>query len=419
MPKRVAPLSDLQVKNAKPKEKDYKLIDGFGLHLLVTSKGGKLWRYQYRYDGKQKLLSFGPYPLISLSEARERRDSARKHLANGNDPSTVKKAQKLADKYSKSNTFKAVALEWNESRKESWTEKHGKIVLNRLESKVFPYIGDRPIGEIKPPEILEILKNIEATGALHTAKRLRTICGQVFRYAVATGRAERDPTPDLKGALKPPTTRHMAAITEPDDAGGLMRAIEDYQGSFPVKCALKLAAMFFVRPNELRRMEWREINFEKAEWHIPVERMKMPLKAKRERKGQTHIVPLSKQAIAILLELRAVTGYSRYAFPSYRTAIRPMSDNAILSALRRMGYAKDEMSGHGFRAMARTILDEVLHVRPDYIEHQLAHAVRDPNGRAYNRTAHLPERRKMMQDWSDYLDKLREGAKVIPFKEAK
>ena len=279
--------------------------------------------------------------------------------------------------------------------------------MDRMERDLFPWIGKRPIAEIKAPELLAAMRRVESRGALETAHRIRTIGGQVFRYAVATGRAERDPSVDLKGALPQPQEKHRAAITEPVEVGKLLRAIDDYSGSFVVKCALKIAPLVFVRPGELRHMEWTELDFENAQWNIPAGKMKMK---------EPHLVPLSKQAIEILKELQGLTGTSRYVFPSGRSFDRALSDNAILAALRRMGYEKDEMSGHGFRAMARTILDEVLQIRPDFIEHQLAHAVRDPNGRAYNRTAHLSERRKMMQTWADYLDGLKSGAKVLPFR---
>jgi integrase len=279
--------------------------------------------------------------------------------------------------------------------------------MDRLERDLFPWIGKRPIAEIKPTELLSAVRRVESRGALESAHRIRTICGQVFRYAVATGRAERDISVDLKGALPQPQEKHRAAITEPVEVGKLLRSIDDYSGSFVVKCALRIAPLVFVRPGELRHMEWTELDFENAQWNIPAGKMKMK---------EPHLVPLSKQAIEILKELQSLTGTSRYCFPSGRSFDRALSDNAILSALRRMGYEKSEMSGHGFRAMARTILDEVLQIRPDFIEHQLAHAVRDPNGRAYNRTAHLVERRKMMQSWADYLDGLKAGAKVLPFK---
>jgi integrase len=406
MPKRILPLSDLQIRTAKPREKDYKISDGYGLYLLITPSGGKLWRIQYRYDDKQKLLSLGSYPQISLADARHQRDEARKLLANGIDPNMAKRAQK-ASRADGTNSFEVIAREWHTKFKETWSQSHAQVTITRLERDVFPWIGKRPISEIEPPEVLRVLQRIESRGAGETARRMKIVCGQVFRYAVATGRAKRDQTTDLKGALKPVIPKHMAALTDPKDVAPLLRAIDDYKGSFIVKCALQLATLFFVRPGELRQAQWSEINLETAEWNIPVERMKLPLKTKQARKGQFHLVPLSSQAIAILKELQPFTGNSKYVFPSHRTLSRPMSDNAVLSALRRMGYAKDEMSGHGFRAMARTILDEVLQVRTDFIEHQLAHAVRDPNGRAYNRTAHIAERRKMMQVWADYLDQLK------------
>ena len=288
----------------------------------------------------------------------------------------------------------------------TWKESHSSRVLSRLERDVFPHLSKRPIAQIKAPELLGVLRRLESRGILHTAHNIRGICGQIFRYAVATGRAERDPSADLRGALAPVKTINRAAITEPVKVGELLRAIDCYRGSFVVQSALKFAPLTFVRPGELRHAEWSEIDFEKAEWNIPAHKMKMK---------QAHLVPLSNQAIEILTELKKLTGEGLYVFPG-RTSSRPMSDNAILAALRNMGFEKSEMSGHGFRAMARTILDEVLQVRPDFIEHQLAHAVRDPNGRAYNRTAHLAERKKMMQTWADYLDGLKAGAKVIPFR---
>ena len=411
-------LTDAKARNAKPGEKQVKLFDGDGLFLLVTPAGGKWWRFKYRFGGKEKLLALGTYPEVSLADARQRREDARKLLANGVDPGAVKKAQKAARADSDANSFEVVAREWHEKFKDSWSPSHAHVTITRLKRDIFPWMGKRPISEIEPPEVLGVLQRIESRGAAETARRMKIVCGQVFRYAVATGRAKRDQTADLKGALKPVISKHMAALTDPKDVAPLLRAIDDYKGSFVVKCALQLAALFFVRPGELRAAEWTEIDLEAAEWNIPIERMKLPLKTKQQRKGQSHLVPLSQQAIAILRALHPLTGCSKYVFPSHRTLLRPMSDNAILSALRRMGFAKDEMSGHGFRAMARTILDEVLRVRPDFIEHQLAHAVRDPNGRAYNRTAHLAERRKMMTTWANYLDGLKTGAKVIPLKRA-
>jgi integrase len=407
MPKRIAPITDVKVRNAKPGEKDSKLFDGGGLFLLVTRGGGKLWQFKYRFGGKEKKLSFGSYPEVSLADARERREVARKQVAAGIDPGEARKAEKRTGSERAANSFEAVAREWHARQKGIWTPGHADRTIQRLERDVFPCIGARPIGEITAPDLLMVLRRIESRGAHETAHRARFVCGQIFRYALATGRAERDPAADLKGALTPLKTRHHAAITDPKEAAALLRAIDGYQGSFVVRCALQLAPLVFVRPGELRQAEWAEIDFDAAEWNIPAERMKMK---------QAHLVPLSDQAVGILRELQALTGNSRYLFPSGRSFARPMSDNAVNAALRRMGFGTDEMTGHGFRAMARTILDEVLQVRVDFIEHQLAHSVKDPNGRAYNRTAHLAERRKMMQLWADYLDGLKSGAKVLTLK---
>jgi len=390
-------LSDVKVRNAKPSEKQFKLFDGDGLFLLVTPNGKKGWRFKYRFGGKEKLISFGTYPEVGLSEAREKRLAARKQIATGIDPSELRKAAgKSASK--DANSFEIVGREWHQKFSSTWSPSHAQTTLRRLEQDVFPVMGERPIDEVKAPELLTMLRRIESRGALETAHRVRTICGQIFRYAIATGRAERDPAADLKGALPPYKKSHLAAITEPSKVGELLRAIDGYQGSFVVKCALQMAPLVFVRPGELRQAEWTEIDFDKAEWNIPAVRMKMK---------EPHLVPLSTQSLDILCELQALTGRSRYLFPSARSNARPLSNNAINAALRRMGFDKDQMTGHGFRAMARTILDEVLQFRPDFIEHQLAHAVRDPNGRAYNRTAHLEERKTMMQCWADYLDGLK------------
>ncbi|MEI6315018.1 MAG: integrase arm-type DNA-binding domain-containing protein [Syntrophus sp. (in: bacteria)] len=409
MPKKIISLTDTEVRSAKPQENPYKLFDGGGLFLLVTPQGGKLWRCKYRYDNKEKLLTFGAYPEISLADARRRRDDARRQIANGIDPGAVRKAQKQAET-EETETFEVIAREWHTKFTKTWTSGHATTIMGRLERDIFPWIGKRPIKDIKAPELLAVLRRIESRGALESAHRIRTIAGQVFRYAVATGRAERDPAADLRGSLPQPGEKHLAAITDPKEVAPLLRAIDGYQGHFVVKCALRLAPLFFVRPGELRNAEWAEVDLAEAVWSIPKHKMKMK---------QDHIVPLSNQAIEILTELKELTGSSRYVFPSGRSFVRPMSNNAILAALRRMGYDKDTMTGHGFRTMARTILDEVLQVRPDFIEHQLARAVRDPNGRAYNRTAHLEERRKMMQTWADYLDELKVGAKVIPFQKVK
>ncbi|MFO7570520.1 MAG: integrase arm-type DNA-binding domain-containing protein, partial [Smithellaceae bacterium] len=401
MPKKIKPLSEMKIRNAKVSGKDYKLFDGDGLFLLVTVAGGKLWRFKYRFGGKEKTLSFGAYPAITLLDARQRRDEARKQMAHGVDPGAVLKAQKQAS-IEDTNTFEVIAIEWHDRFTSKWSAGHARTIMSRMEQNLFPWIGKCAISEIKVPELLAALRRVEDRGALETAHRIRAIAGQVFRYAVATARAERDISADLRGALPPPKKKHRAAITKPPQVGKLLRAIDGYSGSIIVKSAFKLAPLVFVRPGELRQMEWSEVDLANAEWNIPAVKMKMK---------EPHMVPLSRQALEILEEIKLLTGAHRYAFPSGRSFDRPMSDNAILAALRRMGYDKEEMSGHGFRAIARTLLDEVLHVRPELIEHQLAHTVKDPLGRAYNRTKHLDERRIIMQAWADYLDELKLGAK--------
>ncbi|NPU82981.1 MAG: integrase arm-type DNA-binding domain-containing protein [Syntrophaceae bacterium] len=399
-------LSDVKIRSSKPSMKQKKLFDGDGLFLLVTPQGGKYWRFKYRFEGKEKLLSLGTYPEISLVDARQRRDDARRQIAHGIDPGAVRKAQKRAETQ-ETETFEVIALEWHGKFSPSWRPIHANTIMSRLNRDLFPWIGKRPINEIKAPELLAVLRRVEARGALDSAHKCRIIAGQVFRYAVVTGRAERDPSADLKGALAQRGDKHLAAITDPKEVAPLMRTIDGYEGHYVVRAALRLAPLFFVRPGELRHAEWIEMDLEEATWNIPPGKMKMK---------NAHVVPLCHQAVEILTELKELTGASKYVFPSGRSFARPMSNNALLAALRRMGYDKETMTPHGFRAMARTILDEVLQVRPDFIEHQLGHAVRDPNGRAYNRTAHLAERRKMMQLWADYLDGLRSGAVVVPFR---
>lgn len=402
------PLTDTAIRKAKPTGKVQRLFDGGGLYLEISPAGGKLWRLKYRHGGKEKRLAFGTYPDTSLASARDKRDAARKLLAAGVDPGEHRKAEKAAGDDRAANSFEVVAREWLGKHSPTWAASHGDKIAARLERDLFPWIGRRPIADITAKDLLATINRITDRGAIETAHRALQNCGQVFRYAIVTGRADRNPATDLRGALPPVKPSHHAAILEPAAIGGLLRAIDGYQGGFVTKCALRLAPLVFVRPGELRQAEWAEIDLDAAEWNIPADKMKT---------GEPHLVPLAPQAVAILRDLYALTGRGRYVFPSVRTASRPMSDNAVLSALRRMGFAKDEMTGHGFRAMARTVLDEVLHFRPDYIEHQLAHAVRDPNGRAYNRTSHLPERRKMMAAWADYLDALRDGTgTVLAFK---
>lgn len=400
------PLSDTAIRNVKSTDKSQRLFDSNGLYLEVSPAGGKWWRFKYRFAGKEKRLSLGTYPDTGLKEARAKRDDARKLLASGIDPGQQRKAVKAAGEERAANSFEVVAREWFVKQSPAWVETHAARILSRLENNIFPWLGKMPVSEIKPKDILETLNRVVGRGANESAHRLLQICGQIFRFAIITERAERNPCADLRGALPPVKSTHRAAITDPKAIGGLLRAIDGYDGTLATRCALRLAPLLFVRPGELRQAEWAEFDFENNTWTIPGEKMKM---------GDSHIVPLAKQALEILAEIKPLTGRCRYVFPSARSPKRPMSNNAILAALRRMGFAKDEMSGHGFRAMARTVLDEVLHFRPDYIEHQLAHAVRDPNGRAYNRTSHLAERKAMMQQWADYLDKLKLGGAVLPF----
>jgi integrase len=403
-------LTDTFVKNAKSNgaPTGTKHTDGGGLYLLVKD-AGKYWRMAYRFDGKQKTLALGTYPEVSLLKARQRREKARELLAEGIDPGDAKKADKLAKAAALANTFDLVAREWLEkTADERMASTHSKVTT-WLEKDVIPFIGSMPISTIGPRDVLTALRKMEARGALDSVQRVKQICGQVFRYAVATGSADRDITQDLKGALTQHKAGHFAAITEPKQAGDLLRSIFEYQGHPYTVAALKLLPLVFVRPGELRKAEWAEINLETAEWRIPGVKMKMKV---------DHLVPLSVQAVEILQSVNTLSGHGKFVFPGLRTGERPMSENTINAALRNMGYAQEVHSAHGFRAMARTIMDEVMSERVDLIEHQLAHAVKDANGRAYNRTAHLPARRKMMQRWANYLDKLRAGADVIQLKTA-
>jgi len=392
------PLNATQLRNIKPTGKTQKLFDGKGMYLEVSPKGGTWWRLKYRIDGKEKRYSLGVFPETSLKDARDQRHEARKLIAKGVDPCAVRKAEKASNQRRASNSFEVVAREWFERQSQDWAESYSSKVIRRLEMYVFPWLGSQPISAIKAPDLLAVIRRIEERGTRETARRTLFLCGQVLRYAVATARAEHDCSADLKGAIAKPKPTHFAAITEPSKVGGVLRALDGYEGTPVVQAALKLAPLTFVRPGELRHAEWKDFDLEAAEWRFSA-----------SKTGQEHIVPLAHQAVKILTDLKPITGHGRYVFPSARNhkGDRAMSDNAVLSAMRRMGIEKDEMSGHGFRAMARTILDEVLGFRPDFIEHQLAHSVRDPNGRAYNRTAHLPERREMMQKWADYLDELK------------
>ena len=408
-------LSDKAVTAAKPGEKDYKLADGDGLHLLVKTNGSKLWRLKYRIAGKEKLLSFGQYPAVSLKKAREWSLEARKLLAAGLDPMEVKKEAQSAAIASAAaqvemvETVEAIACEWFNKFSGQWVDSHASKIIRRLERDLFPQFKNIGIASITASQLLVVLRRVEARGALDTAHRLHQNCGQIWRYAVSTGRAEHDITGALKGALPPAKKTHLGAITEPLAISALLRNIDEYKGSEVVRLALKLAPLVFVRPGELRHAEWSEFDFENDNWTIPEGKMK----AKRK-----HVIPLTRQATTIITELKKITGEGQYLFPSPQSASRCLSDGAILSAIRRMGYTTQEMTGHGFRAMASTNLEQLGYdVR--LIELQLAHADQDQVRAAYKRETHmlrLDERKKMMQNWADYLDGLRIGAAVLPFK---
>jgi len=391
-------LSDVFLRTLKnPQKKKY--TDGGGLFLFVSPAGGKLWRMAYRFGGKQKLLSFGSYPEVSLKRARTLRDEARERIAAGIDPGLHKKAVKEADETQNRDSFEVLAREWFESNCERWAKSNSDKIIARLENDLFPFIGSVPVSLLRAPELLKVLQRIAARGALDTAHRALQNCGAILRYAVATGRAEQDVAAFLKGALPSAKGGHFSTITDPRKIGQLLRAIDGYDGYIPVGCALKIMPLVFVRPGELRLAEWSEFNFKEKEWRIPATRMKM-----REQ----HLVPLSSQVMALLEHLSPYTGRGRYLFPSVRTDDRPISDNTLNAALRRLGYAKEEITSHGFRSMASTLLNEQGWNR-DAIERQLAHGERDPIRAAYNYAEFLPERRKMMQAWADYLDNLRTG----------
>ncbi|KLU25385.1 integrase [Caballeronia mineralivorans PML1(12)] len=396
-------LSDASIRNAKAGSKPVKLSDGGGLFLLLNPNGSRLWRLKYRFAGKEKLLAFGAYPDVSLKNARESRDNARRQLAAGNDPGQARKASKAAAMTRAGNSFEVIAREWFELTKAKWESEYANLVLRRLESDIFPQLGGRPIAEITPLEVLTVLRRIEQRGANDLTRRVLQKCGQVFRYAVVTGRAPRDPATDLRDALKPVQKQHYASIQDPKAVGELMRAMRDYLGAFETKCALLLGILTFVRPGELRKAEWSEFDREQAEWRIPASRMKMK---------EQHIVPLSTQALAVLNDLHVATGRGRYLFPSIRTSSRPMSENTVNAALRRLGYTREEMTGHGFRSTASTLLNE-LGWPADAIERQLSHGERDEVRGAYNFAEYLPVRRTMMQAWADHLDTLERGARIV------
>ncbi|MCH2160105.1 MAG: integrase arm-type DNA-binding domain-containing protein [Oleiphilaceae bacterium] len=402
--KAINKLRDVTIKNAKPKEKPYPISDGQSLYIEIMPNGGKYWRLRYRFAGKQKRIAFGVYPEVSIKEAREKATAARQQLRDGQDPADLKRQKKLQTHVNAASSFEVIAGEWLEKAKLHWSEGHTVRVERFVNKYLKPDLGKRPISEITPQELLAVLRKKESEGRHDTAHRVKQTAGQIFRYAVATGRAERDPSRDLDGALTKPKEKHLAAVTTPAEAKKLLIAIDAFEGSKVVEVALKLSPLLFVRPGELRHMEWQEIDLEEKLWSIPAEKMKL---------REPHLVPLSTQAVALIKEMVPHTGRYQYVFPNARGVSRPLSENGVRTALRTLGYTNEQMTPHGFRAMARTLLDEVLGYRIDWIEHQLAHAVKDTNGRAYNRTTHLEQRREMMQKWADYFDSLKNDDNVI------
>jgi integrase len=396
-------LTEGRIRSARSKALPYKLRDGGGLYLLVTPSGAKQWRLRYTLAGRESMVSLGTYPATSLKAARAKRAGMHTTLESGRDPA----AERRTERASSANIFESIAREW--LGKQPFAPKTMKKAVWTFEDLLFPYIGARPISALTAPELLGVFRRLERRGKHETAHRAKQRVGQVIRYAIATGRAERDPTADLRGALAPVTVTNRAAITDPREVAQLLRALHGYRGHPVVEAALKLAPLVFVRPGELRAAEWAEIDLGAAEWRIAAHRMKM---------RQQHLVPLADQAVAILRDIRPLTGRGRYVFPSPRSTDRPLSDNAITAALRRMGYTGDQMSWHGFRAMASTLLNETGYP-PDVIELQLAHQERNEVRAAYNRAQRLEERRKMMQSWADYLDELRLGTNVVPFRAAR
>ena len=395
------PLSDTKIRALKPREKKYIEADEKGLAIEVTPTGAKRWVFRFRLHDKRPEMALGLYPDVTLKRARELRDEARQCVAEGIDPRDVKRARKESALEANRNSFAAVAEEWFAAKVAHLSKSSKDRAQLALSRDLNPYLGKRPIAEVTPPEVLRCLRRIESRGTQETAHRVKRVASQVFRFAVATGKADRDPTTDLTGALTPTKKKHLAAITDPVEVGRLMVAINGYQGTTVVKTALNLSPLLFCRPGELRKLEWSEINWDTCQIELPGEKMKM---------GEPHIIPLAEQSLELLRDLEPLTGRGKYVFPSARGMSRPLSDNGVRTALRSLGYDSETMTAHGFRAMARTLLDEVLGFRVDYIEHQLAHEVKDTLGRAYNRTKHLPQRAAMMQRWADYLDNLKAQA---------
>lgn len=391
-----------EIENAKPRDKEYKLYDGGGLRVLVSQSGGKWFRYKYRLNGHEGGISLGVFPEVTLAEARDARDAARKLVNQGIDPSADRKAKKLAETIAAANDFESVARKCFEKKK--YDPATLRTILSPFEQYVFPRIGKLPIAKITPPQVLAVVQPVDDLGKHQTARKILAKCGQVFRFAVASGLCSVDPTRDLRGVLSPYDVENFSAITDPKQVGPFLRMIDAYNGTLTVRTALQLAPLVFVRPGELRNWKWEQVDFDAAEWRFVLS------KRKRGKPKRELIVPLSRQALEILRALKAVTGYSSHVFPSLRKGCSmPISNNTVNSALRAMGIPKEEMCGHGFRAMARTILAEVLHVPSEIIELQLGHMVKDANGTAYNRTSFLPERREMMQKWSDFLDDCKAG----------
>jgi integrase len=413
--------SDAALRRIRPSDPRKRISDGDGLYLLLYVKGGSHgWRFDYTFSGRRKTLSLGTYPDTTLASARRKAEEARQLVGDGVDPSEARKAERArntaaldaerreADGLPPAGSFEAVGREWFEKNEGDWAEGYAEKVIARLEADVFPYIGRQAAAAVSAPALLKVLRRVEARGVIETAHRVRTSCSQIFRYAIATGRAERDPAHDLRDALRKAPTRHFPAITKPARLGELLRAIDGYAGTHIVRSALKLAPLLMLRPGELRQGQWAEIDLDKAEWSVPAERMKRTKDGKRN--GPPHLVPLPSQAVTLLQDLHPLTGAGRWVFRGERHHDRPMSDNTVNAALRAMGFPADEVTGHGFRATARTLLAERLGVDEAVIEAQLAHSVRDALGRAYNRTEFLEQRRRMLQTWADYLDELRKAA---------
>ena len=401
-------LTDTLIRNTKPKDKAFKLYDEKGLFIQVMPNGGKWWRFKYRFNDKEKLISLGTYPEVMLAQARTKRDEARALVAKNIDPSNDRKAQDQKQKIEANNTFEAVANEWHILHNKNKSATHQQRVSRWLSFYLYPSLGNKPISSITAPMVLEATKLLQNQGKLETAHRIIQTAGQVFRYAIQKGFANYNPAPDLKGALPPPMVKHMAAMIEPKDVAQLLRSIDGYQGTLTVQCALKLAPLLFQRIGELRHMKWADLDFENNEWRYLVSKTKTQ-----------HIVPLSTQAVAIIQSMQTYSGNGLYVFPGGRTHERPMSENAINAALRAMGYdTQAEITGHGFRAIAQTLGEQELSLDPKHIERQLAHAVANPLGEAYERAQFLKDRKAMMQQWADYLDELKAGAKIVPFKTA-